>query len=37
VGIYILLGGMALFAVTITTLDWLGRRQRERRTRTSAE
>jgi hypothetical protein len=29
-GIYILLGGIALFAVTITTLDWFGRRQQRR-------
>lgn len=29
-GIYILFGGIALFAVTITLLDFLGRRQRRK-------
>ena len=29
-GIYILLGGITLIAVTITVLDWLSRQQRRR-------
>ena len=29
-GFYILFGGIALFAVTITLLDFLGQRQRRR-------
>lgn len=28
--IYIMFGGIALFAVTITLLDYLGRRQRDK-------
>ena len=29
-GIYILFGGIALFAVTVTLLDYLGHRQRRK-------
>ena len=31
IGIYIMLGGMALFATIIVGMDWLARRQRQRR------
>ena len=30
-GIYIMLGGMALFATLVVGIDWLARRQRQRR------
>ena len=30
-GVYIMMGGMALFATLIVGFDWLGRRQRRRR------
>jgi hypothetical protein len=29
-GIYIMMGGIALFSTAIVVMDWLGRRQRRR-------
>jgi hypothetical protein len=34
IGYYVLTGGLVLAAGIITLMDWLGRRQRERRERT---
>jgi len=32
-GLFIMLGGMVLFAVVVAVFDWLGERQRRHRTR----